>query len=418
MRAKANVLDPDMRCELMSALELRRLGHTATELRSAGYVAGVKAAGYTFLEAVAAGYSDVEMLKRAGFAPCPIGGGLTCEHDWGVDEATGEEGGRCTACSERRFAVNADLWRAGAHKLAESTTRAAEGFNMLRPFPDGSRIVGVGSADSKNAVTVYNADLSVAGVLEGHPAEVRSVAVDEKHIATGDSRGGIRIWKTRTLELEGRGPLPTEHGGKVFGLALSGDVLISGAADKMAKVWSISDRACKATLTEHSHYVFCVDLTDAFMATASHDKTVRVWPDAASLPPKGGKSLYTLVHPDLVVAIEMERDVLATACEDRMVRTFNLTDGQRTRELRGHDGLVVSVAICGSVLLSGSIDATVKVWSLDSNEESPEPITTLEGQTGPVNGVALSPAGGFAASMSAGDAGKLIVWKPASLNSW
>ena len=47
-----------------------------------------------------------------------------------------------------------------------------------------------------------------------------------------------------------------------------------------------------------------------------------------------------------------------------------------------------------------------------------EPITTIEGQTGPVKGVALSPAGGFAASMSAGDAGKLIVWKPASLNSW
>ena len=75
----------------------------------------------------------------------------------------------------------------------------------------------------------------------------------------------------------------------------------------------------------------------------------------------------------------------------------------------------MSVAICGTVLLSGSIDTTVKVWNLDTSEEYPEAITTIEGQTGPVKGVALSPAGGFAASLSAGDAGRLVVWKPASL---
>lgn len=419
MSSKREVLDDETRCELMSPKQLRQQKHTARELRAAGYVAGMKEGGYSFAQAVEAGYKDVEELRRAGYAPCPDGGGLVHEHDWGFaanaeDGRAGAEGGRCVRCGERRFAVNPDLWRRGSSCVAEAPTKVSEGFNMLRSFPDDSRLLASGSAVSKREVTVYNHDLSVAGILKGHTAEVRSVAVDKTHIATGDSFGGIRLWKTNSLQPAGE-PLPMEHGGKIFGLAISGDTLLSGGADKMAKVWSVSKRSCVATLSEHSHAVFCVDFTSEYMATASHDLTVRIWPSADSLPPQGAKSVHTLPHPDLVVAVEVERDVLATACDDKIVRTFSLSTGRRTREMHGHSGTVFSVAICGSVLLSGSLDRTVKVWSLDTADEAGECVTTIEGQTGAIKGVTLSPAGGFAASLSAGDQGKLVVWRPASL---
>ena len=187
------------------------------------------------------------------------------------------------SCSGQRLSIDPNVWRGGATRVAKADHRCSDGFNMLRPFPDDSRLLCAGHVTSKCHVTIYSSDATEIGVLKGHETEVRSVAIDDKHIASGDSRGGIRLWKIRSLEAVGE-PLPIEHGGRIFGLQIEGDVLLSGAADKTAKVWSVSGRTCTATLLEHSHYVFCVDFTEAAIATASHDGMVRrfrqIAPDA------------------------------------------------------------------------------------------------------------------------------------------
>ena len=78
MLAKANVLALDTRCDLMSATELKEMGHSAEELHAASYAVGLKAAGYTFDEARRAGYTSDMDLLRAGYEPCLEGG----EHVW------------------------------------------------------------------------------------------------------------------------------------------------------------------------------------------------------------------------------------------------------------------------------------------------------------------------------------------------
>ena len=103
------------------------------------------------------------------------------------------------------------------------------------------------------------------------------------------------------------------------------------------------------------------------------------------------------------------------------MRVFALSTGLLVRELRGHVGAVQSLALAGSVLVSGgSDDMTIKVWSLLQDVDASE-CATLDKHSTYVRSVAISPSGGFVASVTNGiggilnaDQGKLFVWRPAN----
>ena len=112
-----------------------------------------------------------------------------------------------------------------------------------------------------------------------------------------------------------------------------------------------------------------------------------------------------------MLAVHIDGDVLATGCDDTIVRTWSVASGQLTRELRGHEGSVLTVSLSGSMLVSGSGDERVKVWAL--GEDVGECVATCEGHSREVKGVAVSASGGFVASQGQGNEhGELIVWRP------
>jgi F-box and WD-40 domain protein 1/11 len=228
-------------------------------------------------------------------------------------------------------------------------------------------------------------------MLEGHEADVVAVATDGVHIVTGDTSGSLRLWEADTLATAGQ----LQHSGSsVYCVA-------------------VSARECVATLMEHSARVSCVDVGEEAIATGSDDATVRLWPR------DGGASRRTLAHPRALCAVRMQGDVLATGGLDAVVRIFALSTGQLVRELRGHKGSVQSLALGGSVLVSGSDDRTIKVWSLLEDVDASE-CATLDTHPSAVRSVAISPSGGFVASVINGtggavnaNQGKLFVWRPA-----
>ena len=102
---------------------------------------------------------------------------------------------------------------------------------------------------------------------------------------------------------------------------------------------------------------------------------------------------------------------------DAVVRVFALSTGLLVRELRGHKGSVQSLALGGSVLVSGGggsneTDTTIKVWSLLEDVDASE-CATLDTHPSHVRSVAISPSGVFIASVTNGEGAKLFVWRPA-----
>ena len=165
------------------------------------------------------------------------------------------------------------------------------------------------------------------------------------------------------------GTLTAELGGemhtKVIGaLAMSGDLIASGARDHSVRLWSVRNQRTKRVLKGHSAPVnsVAISATESAVASASDDATVKVWStDASSL----GECIATLQHDKPVYSVAVCGDTIASGSGDQLVRTWSFATLAQTSELVGHDGPVRAVRLApGGMLVSGSGDGTAKVWEL------------------------------------------------------
>ena len=81
-----------------------------------------------------------------------------------------------------------------------------------------------------------------------------------------------------------------------------------------------------------------------------------------------GNEQLTLEHPDQVNQVSFSPDgrIIATACEDRVIRLWRVSDGELLAELKGHSQGVFSVDFSpdGSLLASQGREAAVRIWGL------------------------------------------------------
>ncbi|MFN4261975.1 MAG: hypothetical protein ACK4RK_22065 [Gemmataceae bacterium] len=155
------------------------------------------------------------------------------------------------------------------------------------------------------------------------------------------------------------------------------------------------------------------------LATASWDKTVVVWETAA----KQEKTRILMVGGQMARSLAFAPDggTLAIACgpvdlrtrEPGAIKLWDVATETVGATLRGHSRAVTSIAYAadGQTLVSGSADTTVRFWNLATNRE----YGMLRGHRAAVGfeglAVALSPDGGWLATMSFDHTVKL--WKVA-----
>ena len=207
----------------------------------------------------------------------------------------------------------------------------------------------------------------------------------------------------------------------------SGCWLATGAKDNTARLWRI-DRAensykCIAVFTGHAEslgaislpsnpppagsnaYANPLDNPPPFLLTGSQDRTIKRWDvprrEASKADKKPPRALYTRkAHDKDINAIDTNHNstLFASASQDRSVKIWSVEEGEVQGILRGHRRGVWSVkfapkdtptitgdsgpAASGNrgVILTGSGDKTVKIWSLTDYSC----LRTLEGHTNSV----------------------------------
>ncbi|MBW4474936.1 MAG: serine/threonine protein kinase [Stenomitos rutilans HA7619-LM2] len=197
---------------------------------------------------------------------------------------------------------------------------------------------------------------------------IRAIAVslDGQTLASCNNDRRLMLWRWENGER-----LQTLDGHTDWARAVcfspDGQLLASGSQDKTVRLWHLPTETVARVLTGHTHWVIAVAFSPdgGTIVSGSRDKTMRMWNS------KTGALIHVLEdHQDAINAIVFSPDsrVLVSASDDGTIRLWDVPTGKLKQVLAGHTGAVNTLAIApdGTTLASGSQDMTIKLWSLET----------------------------------------------------
>ncbi|MFC7265607.1 nSTAND1 domain-containing NTPase [Streptomyces lutosisoli] len=211
------------------------------------------------------------------------------------------------------------------------------------------------------------------------------------------------------------------HTGAVYLTSFSpnGKILATASYDRTVRLWDVTDRThpkpLGKPLTGHTSWVSTAVFSPdgRTLASASDDGTIRLWDVRDPSHPRPlGAPLTGHDGTIYLLAFSPDGHTLAAATEDHVVRLWNVSDPRKPSPLgalTGQTAAVRSVAFSpdGRTLAAGGDDKTIRLWNV-ADPRHPKPIdAVLTGHTDLVHSVAFSPDGRTLASGSADDTVRL-----------
>lgn len=276
-------------------------------------------------------------------------------------------------------------WRRG-----RCTVRTLEGhtdgimclqFNETLSHPTFPVLI-TGSYD--RTVRVWNLETGVElHCLKGHERAVRALQFDEAKLITGSMDRTLKVWDWRSGKCI---RTLTGHSEGVVSLNFDSNVLASGSVDSTIKVWNLRTGGA-FTLRGHSDWVNAVQLWDSNGPTHSSSTDISLLDVSGVLSPNNGSG----------TEIDAGK-MLFSASDDGTIKMWDLTSRMCVRTITGHVAQVQSMkllfasdcdelseastrhAMIGStpstasgnrkkpLLISGSLDNTIKLWDIETGK--------------------------------------------------
>lgn len=194
-------------------------------------------------------------------------------------------------------------------------------------------------------------------------------------LAFGASKLGQLLvweWQSESYILKQQG-----HFDSINSLVYSpdGQQVITTADDGKIKVWDIQSGFCIVTFTEHSAAVTACEFSrrGKVLFTASLDGSVRAW-DLIRY-----RNFRTFTAPTRMpfssLAVDPSGEVIcAGSIESFDIHIWSVQTGQLLDQLAGHEGPVSTLAFApsGGIVISGSWDHTVRIWSIFDRTQTSE----------------------------------------------
>lgn len=219
--------------------------------------------------------------------------------------------------------------------------------------------------------------------------------------------GEVCVWEGGIPEKWVQSRILRDHTEAIFGVALrpGGTEMATASPDRTVKLWDLAAGRVTQTLKHHVDAVYGVAYSadGKWLATASADRTVKLYELGSPLPPT------SLPHGDGVagVAFSSKGDLLVS-CADRQVRVWPVKTGSVQNPLRQHgEGEsinAVAFSADGSTLAWGASNRRVRTWNAEVSSQRRE----LRDVQDWVYSVAVSPNGKLIAGGTAD--GRVYLW--------
>ncbi|AFY93328.1 NB-ARC domain-containing protein [Chamaesiphon minutus] len=209
-------------------------------------------------------------------------------------------------------------------------------------------------------------------------SSIHSVAFspDGCWLASGDFNGDIRLWDTRTQQLQS---IFKGHSNWVRAMAASPDgrTLASGSFGCPIRLWDVATGECLQTFANSNQPVNSVAFSpdsnllvsgcDNFFVSGSNNWTIGIW-DVNT-----GECLKTFAdYTEAVFSVTFSPDgrSIASGGADANIKLWHVRDGRCFKTIPTHQGKIFAVASSpdGSTIASGGEDATVKLYDVNTGE--------------------------------------------------
>ena len=207
---------------------------------------------------------------------------------------------------------------------------------------DGKRLATAGASSGRPAIIIFDLESKkISHTLLGHDAPILSVAFspDGTRLISGSADKSARVWDLNDskfpelVRFDG-------HGGAVTAVAFNSNAtqVLSGSADMTVKLWNPTDAVEIKDFAGHAAAIVGVAFDSANQpVSASADKTIRIW------NPANGQQARVITAPQPVSEIAVTRDLarIAVACSDNAVRIYQLNNGQELAVMNGNAAIAI-----------------------------------------------------------------------------
>lgn len=233
---------------------------------------------------------------------------------------------------------------------------------------DGKKLATAAVVDGKQAIQIRDIPGGVTQTLLGHEGPVTALAFspDNSRVVSGSADKTARIW---TLGDSKEVAKFAGHPNTVTAVAFSanGQQVVSGAADNSLKLWNAADAAEQKNFAGHTGAISGVLFhPNGQVVSASADQTIRFW------NPADGAQARAITHGQPVTSMALTRDgnKLAATGSDNNIKLYNAGDGNVLFTLAGHGAAAKTVGFSAdnTRLVSTGADNVAVVWDVATGD--------------------------------------------------